>query len=558
MVFLLICFPTRIYHPFYELIYPGFEETDYNRRCLLSIEGLMYALLFNRLMDKPHEELAQLFHYYLLILGYTNRLLVQQTHQYGFTQFQKLTLNELREQSEFHYRNRFFQLQGNDLRNIHVLEGRFAPKDTRDGVLQLLKRIRGGWKELVDHVANTGVQPELKLAAHFIKRADDKKDQDIRHKSLRYKVWNQALILAYMKKNQPKELTDVVAVDAAASEFDASPEVFAPAFRMLRRKGFNHFTYHAGEDFFHILTGLRSIYEAVVFNDLRSGDRIGHATATGISPSVWKANVGSTILMRRGEYLDDLVFVYHLIMERVKKNPRLEAFKSKIPFLANHIQEYGSFIYHVYAPLKVYENAWMLRKYCPMTLKTQSLELESAWQVFWSDNPLKPAEEIVTFDFEEWCEIREEVQEPVTDESVRLLMKYHNQGYHEKYNEIIEVNIEECFTLKEIELLQLAILDFLHEKEIVIETLPTSNVRIGHHSSFHTYHLWNWLQWEKQGHSIPPIVVGTDDTGIFATNIFNEFANIYCFLTHTKKLSHNHAMEIIQRLERNARIYRFE
>ena len=90
-----------------------------------------------------------------------------------------------------------------------------------------------------------------------------------------------------------------------------------------------------------------------------------------------------------------------------------------------------------------------------------------------------------------------------------------------------------------------------------IETLPTSNVRIGHHHTFDTYHLWNWIKWEKDGHSIPSIVVGSDDTGIFATNIYNEYANIYCKLVHIHGMSRSQAMDVIYKLDRNAQIYKF-
>ena len=100
-----------------------------------------------------------------------------------------------------------------------------------------------------------------------------------------------------MKNNNSPFAKYIVGIDAAASEFDAPPEVFAPAFRYLKRNGFKHFTYHAGEDFYHLLGGLRCIYEAVDFLNLSYGDRIGHATAAGISPvsGVSCTNVSSTI-----------------------------------------------------------------------------------------------------------------------------------------------------------------------------------------------------------------------------------------------------------------------
>lgn len=560
-------FQNTLYHPFYGLIY-GADSYDTTR--LLGIEALMYALLFNYLTHCRKSGLAHAFHYYLLIVGQTNRLLVQQTYQYGFVQFKKITVNELRSQSEKSYKNRFFQLQGNDLRNIRFLGGRFAPKDTKIKNEELIGRIEKGWeslqKEIQSEWSKAGIVnrtdgplalPQLKLIAHFIKAPDRKPDDEIRHKQLRYKIWNQAKVLSLMKKNHSLYIRNVIGVDAASSEFDTPPEVFAPAFRMLRRNGFNHFTFHAGEDFFHILGGLRAIYEAVHFNDLRCGDRIGHATAAGLDVKIWKQNIGKKMLIRQGEYLDDLLFAYHLIITRLNE-PKFLQLKSKIPFLTNAIQEYSNLIYESYYPLKTLEDAWLLRKYCPLILKNIMLSETEAWSRFVNDNTYLNAQESSTFDHGEWCEMwREAIPLTRTNDAVALYLNYHRKYFRERYEKIINIDIESIFSLEEITLLQLVLLEWLHEKEIVIETLPTSNVRIGHHASFDTYHLWNWIRWEEEGHRIPPIVVGTDDAGIFATNIYNEFANIYCLLTHCHNLSHSKAMTVIAQLEKNASIYKF-
>lgn len=560
-------FPDSADHPFYGLVCES-DVGDTSR--LLSIEALMYALLFHYLTLSPHEGVASAFHYYLLILGLTNRFLVQQADQFGFIQFKKITVNELRSQSEKAYRNRFFQLQGNDLRNIRFLGGRFAPKKTQSEVEKLIQRIQEGWAALQNEIRREWLRtgmidsmdthpdlPRLNLIVHFIKAPDTHPDDEIRHKSLRYKIWNQASVLSYMKKHNSPYIRQVIGVDAASSEFDTPPEVFAPVFRMLRRSGFGHFTYHAGEDFFHIIGGLRSIYEAVYFNELGCGDRIGHATAAGLDVKIWEQNIGGRMLIRQGEYLDDLVFAYHLIITR-NHDCRLVSLKSKIPFLTHAIQELSNSIYGKHYPLKTLEDAWLLRKYCPLIMKTLSLSEEEARNYFIRECTAEDLKECATFDYDEWTGIRKETFpfDPA-NEAVKLYLDYHRKCYRERYEQIMEVEVESIFTLGEMTILQLAMLQLLHEKEIVIETLPTSNVRIGHHSSFATYHLWNWLKWEEEGNRIPPIVVGTDDAGIFATNIYNEFANIYCLLTHGHELSHSKAMEVIARLERNARIYRF-
>ena len=102
-------------------------------------------------------------------------------------------------------------------------------------------------------------------------------------------------------------------VDAAANELEAPPEIFGPVYRYLRRKGFQHFTYHAGEDFHHLIGGLRAMYEAVEFLDLHRGDRIGHGTAAGIDPRIWLDHLGEEFPISQGEWLDDLLFAIHMI-----------------------------------------------------------------------------------------------------------------------------------------------------------------------------------------------------------------------------------------------------
>lgn len=531
------------YHPFCYL----FASHDNTPESWLSLEALMYVLVFRHLEKDPRKSLTSLFHFYLLILGLANRLLVQQTHQYGFEQFQKITLNDLRRNSERDYRIRFLQLHGNERRNIKYLEGRFAPQPYRNQNEQLMHQISRGWNQLVDGLTTDDIfgknpKPTLTLIAHFIKRPDNEPDCYIRHKELRHKVWQCAQALAPLLPSgsgTDSKYPQIVGADAASSEFDAPPEVFAPAFRYLRHHGMKHFTYHAGEDFYHLLGGLRAIYEAVEFNDLGCGDRIGHATAAGIAPEVWIGNVGDRILVRRGEYLDDLVFAYHLIITRCN-----HSLKSLLPYLEREIDEHSYRVYGKSYPLSVLIRSWQLRKYNPELLF--ATKRENACQ-FW------------TFDCDEWELIEKEIvsKSRLKDDSVQLLMQYHSYECRKNYEEIIDVATLDIFDVLQLSDLQLAMLQFIHQKEIAIETLPTSNVRIGHHHTYETYHLWRWWKWHKEGKSIPPIVVGTDDAGIFATNIYNEFANIYCHLTCQCGVPHTEAMRLLEQLDKNGQIYSF-
>ncbi len=97
----------------------------------------------------------------------------------------------------------------------------------------------------------------------------------------------------------------------------------------------------------------------------------------------------------------------------------------------------------------------------------------------------------------------------------------------------------------------------MYEKEIVIEALPTSNLRIGYHRTLDSYQLFNWYSWQKEGLPVPPIVLGTDDAGIFETNIYNEYALIYCHLVYEKEMPRPEVMSFIREIRENAKVYSF-
>ncbi len=56
---------------------------------------------------------------------------------------------------------------------------------------------------------------------------------------------------------------------------------------------------------------------------------------------------------------------------------------------------------------------------------------------------------------------------------------------------------------------------------------------------------------------MPKIVVGSDDTGIFATNIYNEYANLWQYFTKSKGKTANETLKLIEELNNNSINYKF-
>ena len=188
--------------------------------------------------------------------------------------------------------------------------------------------------------------------------------------------------------------------------------------------------------------------------DFSYGDRIGHATAAGLSPKQWIENVGEYIYMRKGEYLDDLVFAYNLITKY--SNDKL---KHTINNLVVKIHElYYSIYSHSYS-IELISEVWKLRRLCPLhvfagnkeSAKNMSLYNQEEWcEVF---NRLNLDSE------DDKCDCGEHMNEK--DERITMLRQYHCPKFRKKYDEIIEVKTTEIFSELDLEELQLMLLKYL-------------------------------------------------------------------------------------------------
>lgn len=131
----------------------------------------------------------------------------------------------------------------------------------------------------------------------------------------------QALVSVFQK--YPRALRTVRGIDLCTDEAGVPVWVMAPLVRWVRDAGLQAATQlrhrggftipplrtsvHAGEDFVHLLTGLRRLDDTVNYLQLEEGDRLGHAMSLGIDPSGWCDRVGR-VVQTREERLFDLIW----------------------------------------------------------------------------------------------------------------------------------------------------------------------------------------------------------------------------------------------------------
>ena len=108
------------------------------------------------------------------------------------------------------------------------------------------------------------------------------------------------------------------------SELFCRPEVFAQAFARLSSFKIG-FTFHVGEDFYDIADGLRAIDEAILFLNLKRGDRLGHCLALGIQPQIYYSEHDYHLAIPYQVLIDDMVWLKMKSMEwNVAIPPRVE------------------------------------------------------------------------------------------------------------------------------------------------------------------------------------------------------------------------------------------
>lgn len=514
-------------------------------------EARLLIDLYAALEQDRHRDLAPMLHYYLLAQSYLNRLLVQQRQHKGFDQFDKITRNGMRELSERSYFHRRFDgMEGMYGEDLVFLEGRFAPKEEGGKLLKLLNLIREEhtrFKQGVERHAPRGrkgtnsKRMDLGLVGHFIKKLPKKTYCRYQHYHLRSSLERQARILLQVcnKRRLLKQL--VTGCDAAGNELHAPPEVFAPIFRRLRHGGINRFTYHAGEDFVHLISGIRAAYEAAEFLDLRPGDRIGHATALGISPELWANRIGRTVVMRRPLLLDDLVFAWSLL--RGDKDQTHDLAR-----LEREIHRLSRLVYEERVSPDLLEEAWHLRRLDPRKATVDPRMSQSA---------LNP------FDREEWDNVIKAMNE--NPEALKLYRLHHGKcifemtwrkgGDHSPYEEIDT----DFLPLESLTRLQRLVLKHINERQLALEAMPTSNVRISCYDCHEEHHIFTWLNLSQDpGYPAPIICLCSDDPGIFSTNTRNEYAHVLDVLKRKHGKSQQEAMGILQTLLENSRRYGFQ
>lgn len=178
----------------------------------------------------------------------------------------------------------------------------------------------------------------------------------------------------------------VMGMDACGDEIHARPEAFAVAYRYLKGQGIENLTYHAGEDFYDLIDGLRAIDELLLFLDYGQGNRIGHALSLGLDAKHFYESKHMTILAPRQYVLDNIVW----LLKRGQSTYGVALEKEIDTLLHSYCVDLYKLIYNDdNFNIDEYWNAYLLRANDPLLNKKDSEPSSYAYYAI-SSNPIIP------------------------------------------------------------------------------------------------------------------------------------------------------------------------
>lgn len=329
----------------------------------------------------------------------------------------------------------------------------------------------------------------------------------------------------------------VVGIDAASNECNTEPWLLAPVYREIRNRKRTRplilnkenlclpipnigFTYHVGEEFRHILSGLRHIDEVIEHFRYKAGDRLGHAIALGENVDFW-VKENEVAVLPAMEHLENLLWLWGSIVHgRLDIRMMMEELEGRIMMVAEEI--FGNRIQGL--------TSYMLYEAYREKFKQNHEEVFESCQKLLSDDYSEMDEE------EHFCRLfhAKNSNTGILWTKEKLLCTYYCPHHYLKFQRPLFVTVRE----EETELyrsIQAQLIKKVETGGIYVETNPTSNTAIGQMDSLFTHYIMNLnatgLKKQEEGHAVL-VTINSDDPVVFNTNAENELAYIYHALVH--------------------------
>jgi len=426
---------------------------------------------------------------------------------------------------------------------------------------EVLNRLKS-WQRVLHSSRGAISDPEMGIIFHFVKTRDTNKtwlhgnpsafsanthaephkkvddqdtcnvDEDGRYVSYYASQATKAGALVELLEAVPSCLWVIRGLDVATDELGVPTWLFVPLFRHILDAAAKvsilpsehqpaplRITAHVGEDFRHLLEGMRRIYEQIHYILGNTPGRLGHAVALGVDPKTWAESVGS-ILMPAEERLWDLIWEWRLYSHyRIKPGFAAAAPAGRIETLVNQIHALSELVYSTtaYKVEELAEAHHMLHRFLVPPFASYPV-VNGGFDTF-----RQGIENI-----RHWKN-QDERQIHAPHQVSKILEAYfESETCFRKGQSLIDVPIcsDEVAALQAV---QYAIRRGVAQNGIVVEVNPSSNLLIGDLLDLRNHPILRLCPPVPEPDSPPAIAIalGSDDPLTFSTQLLREYTLLY-------------------------------
>lgn len=483
--------------------------------------------------EQRAKEMAEYFYLYLLIKCSYRKLFLQTNEQVGLSNYQEYEgENKQGIDNMGEARKRYALQTAIGERGQHYVESRISWQWDKKGMKSPVPTIHIEKSLFGNKVGDREkLLRRIRLVVSYSKSDFQHDDKNNELKALTNTYEDILQRMLNNKTLQDKEFS-IVGIDFTGSDEKARPEVYAQLVRYARRHqkmSLKQFTYHAGEDFYDVLDGIRTIDEVLRYLKWDEHCRIGHALALATRPERYYELRGWNVIATRQVLLDNLVWFLEMcgvVGYRIGKVQRSE--------IANKIKS-------LYEEIG-YSEDFDLGKY------TDSMKLRG-------NHPIGAGRAEGLSLFAQTALDDDAALEALRRDAVVSTMfhDYYNDKNIRKEGEVLAFWKMPREIVGAVSRIQKHLLQEIATKKIAIETCPTSNYKIGYFDKYIDLPLFTFLE------QLPDnaISINTDDKGIIATSIKNEYALIAAAMEKSRKYK-GKTNAVIERVVKDARRSRFK
>jgi adenosine deaminase len=526
-----------------------YQNISLDGEAYITPEELFLEMSFKKVHDKEESSLLKrIFAQYIRIrnIFYQSTIQGERTGK-GLGVFKGINGNQKLNSNTDDYLFKVLVEQSNN-QNLLKLEVRTTPnadkskaiKGLKTFFVEYLKFLTGdrvnekSLDEVEIDAKKKGIPLQLGITYHFIKKKENKIDCAIASGEEYLKAEEEAKVLKELLQKVEGLDNYIVGIDAASNEIGTTPTSLFKAYKTLRSDDLHTensigYTYHVGEEFSDILSGLRAVDEVVEGLNYRPGDRIGHGIVLGIDVDKWYAD-NQIIYLEAREYLENLIWLRNLYIQEVQTPTiSISYLESKIYSLIKRILGFNKGI-DLNTLTEIYLDKVRGKKFevdvceeCPLKGLTEdkhNLTFNKLPQNSWDKKT--------------------------------LLLAYRCLFFYKGYYNVIEVDVDKE-VLEEYKKAQKYMIKKLSRKGVVLELNPSSNLKIGNFKNLNDYFIEN-ISNPKEEKLL--VTINTDDPVVFSTTLKNEYSLIYEMFIE-KGYGRSETLEWLDKIRKNGLEYNF-